>query len=89
MNSAPTLTLIGAAKSRGGEWGRDDFDVYENCRVVGRIMRHPQAPKDRPWFWTITARLPQTPEDRGYSVSRSQAMTDFKARWVRPPGANE
>ena len=24
--------------------------------VVGRIMHHPQAPKDQPWFWTITAR---------------------------------
>jgi hypothetical protein len=24
--------------------------------VVGRIMRHTQAPEEQPWFWTITAR---------------------------------
>ena len=24
---------------------------------VGRIMRHPQAHEDQPWFWTITATL--------------------------------
>ena len=23
--------------------------------VGGRIMLHPQAPKEQPWFWTITS----------------------------------
>jgi hypothetical protein len=38
-------------------------------------MLHPQALKDRPWFWTITARgrLPSL-SDRGYAASREQAM---------------
>jgi hypothetical protein len=36
-------------------------------KVVGRIMRHPQAPKDQPWFWTITAReIPPSIHNRGY-----------------------
>ena len=38
--------------------------------VVGRIMRHPQAHEDQPWFWT-----------RGYAASREQAMRYFKARY--------
>jgi hypothetical protein len=33
------------------------------------------------WFWTITARVPQSMADRGYTASREQAMADFKARW--------
>jgi hypothetical protein len=29
----------------------DDYEVFDsNRRVVGRIMLHPQATKDLPWF---------------------------------------
>ena len=45
------LTLMRANKSRGGgHWSDDDYDVREGNRVIGRIMLHPQAPKDQPWF---------------------------------------
>jgi hypothetical protein len=62
----------------------DDYEVFDsNRRVVGRIMLHPQAPKDLPWFWTITAReIPPSVHNRGYSATREQAMAEFKARWV-------
>jgi hypothetical protein len=54
--------------------------------VIGRIMRHPQAPEGQPWFWTITAReQPPSVYNRGYAASREQAMADFKARWVATP----
>jgi hypothetical protein len=34
-----------------------------------------------PWFWTITARAPQSTHDRGYAAVREAAMADFKAAW--------
>ncbi|MGB3658037.1 MAG: hypothetical protein WBA14_08920, partial [Pseudolabrys sp.] len=52
--------LVSARKSRGADyWDNDDYDVRlgdGSGPVVGRIMRHPQAPEPQPWFWTITAR---------------------------------
>jgi hypothetical protein len=78
------LILRRASKSRpSGEWSDDDYDVFDGEQYVGRIMSHPQTPKGRPWFWTITARVPQSTRDRGYAESREQAMADFKVAWLR------
>jgi hypothetical protein len=50
-------------------------------KVVGRIFHAPMAPRDRPWFWTITVRAPQRPTERGYAHTRADAMAAFKAAW--------
>jgi hypothetical protein len=65
----------------------DDYEVFDaNRRPIGRIMLHPQAPKDQPWFWTITAREAKpSVYNKGYAISRDQAMADFKAAWERKP----
>ena len=65
-----SLLLISATKSRGGQWDSDDFDVRDEARrVVGRIMRHPQAPKEQPWFWTIVQGIEPAIDSRGYSTT--------------------
>jgi hypothetical protein len=73
-----------ARKSRGADhWDKYDYDVRlgdAKGKVVGRIFNSPHAPKDCPWFWTITE-LPRRPVDRGYVASRVEAMAEFKRYW--------
>src|SRR5262245_53877438 len=68
-----TFVLVRTNKSRGG--GDDDYDVCDGEKVIGRIARYLQAPKKAPCFWTIIAEgRKRSLSDRGYAVSREQAM---------------
>jgi hypothetical protein len=75
------LILKPTGSHYGTDWGENDYVVLCNREVVGRVMLHPQASKEEPWFWTITAqRQPPSPENHGYSDTREAAMLAFKAR---------
>ena len=85
MKNEQQLVLVAARKSRGGQhWNKDDYDVRlldPSGPVIGRIFKPPQAPKDRPYFWTITAVRAQLPTERGYTATREEAMAAFKSAW--------
>ena len=75
------LMLRNARKSPpSGEWSADNYGVFDGGRLIGHIMLHPETPAGQPWFWTITARNPQSKHDSGHAETLIQAMEDFKAR---------
>ena len=58
----------------------DDFGIYDGGRLIGRVVKVANLTTD-PWIWSITARLPQMPADRGSAATREEALVTFKAAW--------
>ena len=78
------LDLVRATRNESGEWSSDDYDVFDGKQHVGRISLTPDGPPGMPWFWVITARDPESTQNRGYAFSREQALKEFNARWLNP-----
>jgi hypothetical protein len=48
------LILKRASVNRpSGEWNDDDYDVLNDGKVVGRIMKAAASPVGAPWMWTL------------------------------------
>jgi hypothetical protein len=64
--------------------GDDDYDVFANGEVLGRIFKANAAPVGEPWMWTLAF---GHDEDRtptlGYGATREAAMTAFAKSWRR------
>jgi len=72
----------------GGRPATDDYDIWDNKgKVVGRVLRAANSPKEQPWFWTVTERAMRVPTDRGYAATREEAMAAFRRVWLARTGA--
>jgi hypothetical protein len=75
--------ILALRAARSGEWNDDDFDVFADGAVVGRIMKN-AASVGTPWMWTLAF---GQHEDRapthGYEPTREAAMAAFAKSWRR------
>jgi hypothetical protein len=79
------LVLKRASASRpSGEWNDDDYDVFADGVVVGRIMETAAAPVAQPWMWTLAfGHHEDRPPAHGYAATREDAMAAFAKSWRR------
>jgi hypothetical protein len=81
---ADMLILKRASASRpSGQWGDDDFDVFSDDVVVGRIMKVHAAPVGSPWMWTLMVGYEDRTPTHGYAATREAAMAAFAKSWRR------
>ena len=79
------LILKRASASRPSrEWNEEDYDIFVNGVVVGRIFKANAAPVAEPWMWTLAFghHEDRTPT-HGYAATREAAMTAFAKSWRR------
>jgi hypothetical protein len=61
---------------------QEDYEVFEDGIVVGRVFLMPIGLKGRPWMWAIRERKGSSPA-HGYEPTREAAMAAFAKRWRR------
>lgn len=80
--------LILVHATRGRLATTDDYDIWDDKgRVVGRVFRAANSPKEQPWFWIVTERAMRVPTDRGNAATREEAMAAFRRAWLARTGA--
>jgi|SRR5262245_39016168 len=57
---------------------RNDYDVLDDGRRIGRVFLSPHAPVGHPWFWGI---FPPPAGNEGYAATREEAMSDLSHRF--------
>ena len=79
------LILTRASVSRpSGHWRDDDYDVFENGVVVGRILfLDAVGPQGRPWMWASGHNGDIKRAAYGYEPTREAAMQAFAKSWRR------
>ena len=77
------LTLKCASISRTGKERDDDYDVFADGVVVGRIFKVRVGGRT-PWMWTLASGHHDdgTPA-HGYETTRETAMVAFAKSWRR------
>jgi hypothetical protein len=77
---SPQLILRRAQGHRPGDWGLDDYDVFDGERDVGRIYRVNAATEL--WWWGVSFMLTGR-KSYGTADTRDEAMAAFKAEYER------
>jgi hypothetical protein len=78
--------LILKRSRSSGQWKDEDYDVFADGKVVGRILEEGSrfGPPELRWGWSITAIVPAT---RGATHSTAatleEAKAKFRAAWDR------
>jgi hypothetical protein len=79
---ATALILKHANASRSSsQWRDDDYDVFEDGVIVGRIFLSPGAPHDRQWMWASGHNGDIKRARDGYEATREAAMAAFAKSW--------
>jgi hypothetical protein len=68
-----------------GQWQDEDYDVFADGKVIGRIYEQGGVgePPELRWFWSIMI-VPATPGvTNGTAATREEAMAKFRAAWEK------
>jgi hypothetical protein len=80
---AQLILKRGKLSRPSGEWKDEDYDVFANGKLVGRILEEGSrfGPPELRWFWSIMI-VPATPGvTNGTAATREEAMAKFRDAW--------
>lgn len=73
MNPPPLILKRASASRPSGEWNDDDFDVFAEGFVVGRIFKANAAPVGTPCMWTLAF---------GHHENRAPNLADARSKLI-------